>query len=132
MIGNVNKQCWVSIRGNKIHFQKTNKKVVYSQLINCKSTTSKANSNYSRQFDISEAEWKIIYLLPSQLSVSNKARELQYKILHNYVASNKLWYNMNITAAHDEIFVTYIHRTHNTCLITVNKYKIYGFKLKNG
>ena len=99
LIGNVEEQCWISIGGNKINFLKTNQKELYSQLIQCKSTTSKANSNYSRQFDISEAEWKTIYLLPFQLSVSNKARELQYKILHNYVASNKLLYKMNITAS---------------------------------
>ena len=37
-----------------------------------------------------------IYQMPHTLSISNKAKELHYKIVHGYVATNRLLHKMNI------------------------------------
>ena len=38
----------------------------------------------------------LIYLMPHTLPISNKAKEMHYKIVHGYVATNHLLYKMNI------------------------------------
>ena len=45
-------------------------------------------------FDITDEEWKLYYTMPMQLQVINKVKEMQYKINHDYVATNKLLYKM--------------------------------------
>ena len=53
----------------------------------------------SEQFEITENEWNQYFLLPHKSGVTNRVKELQYKILHSYVATNKLLYKMNIKAS---------------------------------
>ena len=45
---------------------------------------------YSEQFKLDLEQWKKIYMLPFNLKISTKAKEMNYKILHNFVATNKL------------------------------------------
>ena len=57
---------------------------------------SKAYEKYSEKYEIGDEEWKRHYTAFRKLDVPNKAKDLQYKILQNYVATNKLLYKMNI------------------------------------
>ena len=45
-------------------------------------------------YNFDTGKWKQIYSLPHILKVDNKIEELQYKILHRYVATNKLLYKI--------------------------------------
>ena len=69
-------------------------KKIYSHFINQKMDRSKANTTYSNKYKLNKDEWKKIYLLPFELNVYNKSKELQYKILHKYVATNKLLFKI--------------------------------------
>ncbi len=51
---------------------------------------------YNAMFGITEEQWESYYKLYMKLNVSNKAKENQYKIVHDYVATNKLLYKMNV------------------------------------
>ena len=57
---------------------------------------SKASITYSNEFTLDKADWEDIYVLPRKLKMSNKVKEINYKILHNYVATNKLLYKIGI------------------------------------
>ena len=50
--------------------------------------------------DISSKRWKQIYLLPHLCKIDNFTRDIQYKILHRFLPSNKLIYKMKIVASH--------------------------------
>jgi len=69
-------------------------KEIYLRLLRQKQETSKTRVKYTEMFDITDEEWQVYYTNPMQLQVINKAKEMQYKILHDYVASNKLLYKM--------------------------------------
>ena len=43
----------------------------------------------------SKKKWELIYSLPHLCTANNEVKELQFKILHRYVATNKLLYSMN-------------------------------------
>ena len=55
---------------------------------------------YSEQFKVNETEWENIYLLPRLVSKDNYLRDFQFKILHRYLATNKLLkrYNISVNA----------------------------------
>ena len=53
-----------------------------------------AQLKYSLDFQIDEDDWKEIYLRPKQLLYDHKIQETQFKILHNYVPTNRLLFKM--------------------------------------
>ena len=81
---------------NKYDIIKTPYKQIYNDLVINKKGTSKANVKYSVMFDISDEQWQTYYKLYIKTKVSNKAKENQYKILHDYVATQKLLYKINV------------------------------------
>lgn len=112
IIGSVSKE-WKSLIKNQTQFRKRNvieivigeeeydfvrmsAKELYNQIIKSKCTVSQANVNYSNQFAINSESWAKIYVLPRNIKVKNKTKELHYKILHNYVACNKLLYKIKV------------------------------------
>lgn len=70
-------------------------KNIYNQMIIKKKDISKANLKYSAIFNITDEQWKAYYKMYQKINVLNKAKEVQYKIVHDYVATNKLLYKMN-------------------------------------
>mgnify|MGYP001596674902 CR=1 FL=1 len=55
----------------------------------------KVKNKYNRIFgNISEDEWKKIYVLPHHTVKDNKIKEIQYKILFRYIGTNKLLYKI--------------------------------------
>ena len=63
---------------------------IYTTLVKMKKDVSKAYKYYSEHYDITEKEWADIYSLPHQLKIDNKVMETHYKIVHRYLATNKL------------------------------------------
>ena len=55
-----------------------------------------AHRKYTETYSFNEEEWTTIYQMPHTLLISNKAKELHYKIVHGYVATNRLLHKMNI------------------------------------
>ena len=70
--------------------------IIYHALVVKKIDRSKAYRRFSEQLNINEDEWLNIYMLPHSVGVNNRVKESQYKILHNYAASNRLLFKMNI------------------------------------
>jgi hypothetical protein len=81
---------------NKYDITATPYKQIYKDLVIDKKDTSKANVKYSAMFDISDEQWQAYYKMYVQFKVSNKAKENQYKILHDYVATQKLLYKIKV------------------------------------
>jgi len=90
----ITKLCFININNKKQELSKVNHKQIYEQLIVKKIEYSKAFVKYSEQFKLDLEQWKKIYMLPFNLQISNKAKEMNYKILHNFVATNKLLYKI--------------------------------------
>ena len=69
---------------------------IYKELVYRRIDKSKAYDKYSEKYEIGDEEWKRHYTAFLRLDVDNTAQELQYIILQNYVATNKLLYKMKI------------------------------------
>ena len=63
-------------------------KSLYALSIEKKIDVSKACKTFSEKYDVSKEEWKLIYANPHKLGITNKIKETQYKIVHNYLATN--------------------------------------------
>jgi len=71
-------------------------KQIYNELIYLKYDRSASCLKYSETFEINDNDWSQYFMLPHTSGVSNKVKEMQYKILHSYVATNKLLYKMKV------------------------------------
>ena len=94
--GEMNSGYNIKINEKKVNLLETHNKVIYKSFILKKMDRSKAFKRYSEKYNIREDKWKSIYRLPHELDISNRAKETQYKILHNYIPTNQLLYKMNI------------------------------------
>ena len=56
---------------------------------------SAACRKYTDTYNLDEDEWKSIYLMLHILPISNKVKEMHYRIVHGYVATNHMLYKMN-------------------------------------
>ena len=72
-------------------------KEIYAAYVFEKCDKSKARLDYTAKFDINDDLKKDIYLLPFRLKVSNKIKEMQYKVLHNYIAAYNILYRMGLS-----------------------------------
>ena len=88
--------CYVSVNGDKVELQNLGHKELYKALVTKKLDRSTAHRKYTETYNFNEEEWTTIYQMPHTLSISNKAKELHYKIVHGYVATNRLLHKMNI------------------------------------
>jgi len=93
IVANVNED---DIRPNRYDITRTSCKQIYNDLVSKRKDTSKANVKYSAMFDITDDQWQVYYLMCVNLKITNKAKENQYKILHDYVATNKLLYKIKV------------------------------------
>ena len=92
----IDNNCYVNTNGDKTELQNMNQKSIYKALVIKKLDRSAAHKKYTATYDLDEDEWKTIYLMPHTLPISNKAKEIHYKIVHGYVATNHLLYKMDI------------------------------------
>ena len=76
---------------------------MYEGIGNKKIDRSTAHRKYTETYNFNEEEWTTIYQIPHTLSVSNKAKELHYKIVHGHVATNRLLHKMNIIIIDSDI-----------------------------
>ena len=95
----VNNACILMINGSAYNIMDSDTQKIYSDLVASKLERSKAAVRYSEQFEINADQWKNIYVLPNKLKLSNKIKENNFKILHNYIATNKLLFRMNKTVS---------------------------------
>ena len=92
----IDNNCYVNTNGDKTELQNMNQKSIYKALVIKKLDWSAAYKKYTATYNLDEDEWKSIYLMPHTLPISNKAKEMHYKIVHGYVATNHLLYKMDI------------------------------------
>ena len=87
--------CYVSTNGDETELKNMNQKSIYMALMIKKLDRSAACRKYTDTYNLDEDEWKSIYLMPHILPISNKAKEMHYRIVHGYVATNHMMYKMN-------------------------------------
>ncbi len=88
--------CLISIENKGKNIINVTYKQIYNDLILQKCDKSASCAKFAIKFQIADDEWKEYFLLLHKSGVINKVKELQYKIFHSYVATNKLLYKMNI------------------------------------
>ena len=88
--------CLILIHNEGNNIQDVTFREIYDDLVFKKRDKSRSCEKFSEQFEITENEWNYFFMLPHKSGVNNKVKELQYKILHSYVATNRLLYKMNI------------------------------------
>ena len=71
-------------------------KIIYNHLVLEKLEKSKSNERLSQEFNLKDSHWKNIYNNLHSASVSNKVKELNFKILHGYVATNLYLYTIHV------------------------------------
>ena len=71
-------------------------KKLYNIIIDNMNVYSKAKVKFCKEFyiDNNKDTWAMIYTLPHRCLYNNEIKEMQFKILHRYVATNKLLYDM--------------------------------------
>ncbi len=89
-------ECLVDIQGNSVGMHHVRCSQIYDELVVKKITKSKACIKLSECYGISEEDWKGIFMLPYKAKVTNNVKEAQFKIIHGYVATNKLLYKIKI------------------------------------
>ena len=84
----------VSYRGEIKQIEKLSSKQLKHLFIDIKRIKPPAQLKYSLDFQIDEDDWKKNYLRPKHLLYDHKIQETQFKILHNYVPTNRLLFKM--------------------------------------
>ncbi len=87
----------IKLPNKMLSFEGLSSKQLYDILVNKNDISSKAQIKHAEYFDINtrSEEWKSIYLLPHRTVKSNEVKENQFKILHRYIATNRLLFLMN-------------------------------------
>jgi len=88
--------CLISIDNKAKNIVDVTIKQIYNDLILQKCEQSASCAKLGTKFQIADEEWAEYFVLLHKSGVPNKVKELQYKIFHSYVATNKLLYKMNI------------------------------------
>ena len=89
-----NQDACVLYRGEIKQIEKLTSKQLKHLFIDIKRIKPPAQLKYSLDFQIGEDDWKEIYLHPKHLLYDHKIQETQFKILHNYVPTNRLLFKM--------------------------------------
>ena len=84
----INHSCFI-FRNKWIDIENASFKMLRKCFTFKKYDISKARMKYSDHFNKSEITWKELYMLPKKTSTNNKLIEMQYKVLHNFVATKK-------------------------------------------
>ena len=71
-------------------------KKIYRDIVREKKDSSKSEQIFKTEYDINDEEFEKIHMLPFQLKVNNKVKEMQYKIIHGYLATNYRLYKMKL------------------------------------
>ena len=74
--------------------EKLTSKQVKNIFIDKKRIKPPSQLKYSLDFQIDDESWKEIYLRPKLLLYDHKIQETQFKVLHNYVPTNRLLFKM--------------------------------------
>ena len=72
----------------------SNSKDIYGKITYQNDIENKAMLKYSSMYNILQEVWKTIYSIYRSCTKDNKIKELQYKILHRYIPTNKLLFQM--------------------------------------
>ena len=73
-----------------LSFEKLTSKELYSILIPKKTSMPTSQQYFNSLFSDSNLHWKLMYLLPREISRSTSCRAFQYKILNNALYLNKM------------------------------------------
>lgn len=96
MVTEMTNTCYLYLNKQKHNLKTIDCKKIYAELVLAKLDISKANEKYSKIYNINKEEWKLIYMMYMKINISNKAKENHFKILHDYVATNKLLYQIKV------------------------------------
>ena len=81
--------------GNKVNVQISKSREIYENLVLEKSELPKSFNKYSALFpDLTELFFENVCLIPRVCVKNNFLKELQYKIIHRYLPTNRLLYKM--------------------------------------
>ena len=80
--------------GEIVDVLNSNSRVIYHKIVDQKLSTTKAMNKYANQYNIPTGNWKNIFKLFRTCLKDNIIKELQYKILHKYIPTNKLLFQM--------------------------------------
>ncbi len=86
----------VSIEDKVLNVDNMKSRKMYDVYLSKYVTTDKAKLKYMMYFnmDITPQVWERYYMLPHLCIINNEIKEMQFKILHRYLATNKLLYDM--------------------------------------
>ena len=82
--------------GKVIPVKSLTQKIINAELVNRIKLHDKAKNYYTNKYNLQECDWPKIYTLPLTVGAENIIKELQYKIIHKYIATEKLLFRMNV------------------------------------
>ena len=78
----------ICIKSDQYTLNSLKNNVLYESFLSKRSLPPTNKARLNNTFDIQEEEWKNTYCLPKTVNVDHKTKELQYKILNNYLNTN--------------------------------------------
>ena len=78
----------ICIKSEQYTLNSLKNNILYESFLSKRSLPPTNKVRLNNIFDIQEEEWKNIYCLPKTVNVDHKTKELQYKILNNYLNTN--------------------------------------------
>ena len=91
--------CIKLCEGKVIPIKSLTQKIINAELVNRIKLHDKAKNYYTNKYNLQECDWPKIYTLPLTVGAENIIKELQYKIIHKYIATEKLLFKMNKSAS---------------------------------
>ena len=89
----------ISINGVEYNIHHITAKQIYAEMVIAKYDISKAQSTYTEVYETVDEDWSKHYKHHVRLNIPPKVKENQYKIIQNYIATNKLLYKMNLISS---------------------------------
>ena len=78
----------ICIKSEQYTLNSLKNNILYESFLSKRSLPPTNKVRLNNIFDIQEEEWKNTYCLPKTVNVDHKTKELQYKILNNYLNTN--------------------------------------------
>ena len=110
--------------GEIIDILKSNSREMYQKIILKKDITTKVMSKYAALYDIPTNAWPNIYTLYRRCTNDATIKELQFKILHGYIPTNKLLFQMSKVVSNKcsfcEMYIETVEHVFYSCSVIRN------------
>ena len=94
----LHEQTQLFLSGKEVLLSNADSKGIYKEIRDGQIVQPTEQKKYVECFENDHLNWKDIYSLPYQVALDTKSREIQYKLLHRYLATNDFLNKIGISS----------------------------------